>query len=152
MEAVVQGGGERFFRGPGWKKRLHTIACRHRLRWPRRGRFETTGEQREAIRSELTVSKQVIEERLRGKSVRQFSFPWSQVGTIALELLSECGYDSAYTGLLTKAVAWQGSGRPHFISRVNGDFVLRLPGKGRQSLGRILFAKAARRVLQTQRY
>jgi hypothetical protein len=112
----------------------------------REGRYETPEEQRAAIRSELVESKQFIEKRLSGKHVQHFAYPWNQVGQVTKGLLRECGYISAYAGPTPHKGPILDGDSLYEIARISGDFVPCLPGKGRESLMKVLSYKLSRRL------
>jgi Polysaccharide deacetylase len=148
MEAVAAGGGEQFFHVRGWRSRLLNIVHEY---WgtTSTSRYEERGEQKNAIKRELILSRQYLEEKLLRKSVKHLAFPWSQIGKITTSLLAECGYESAYAGLPCEDLPYRGP-QLQRINRVNGDFVLRLPGIGRRSLLRIFLSKSKRRLAYGQ--
>jgi peptidoglycan/xylan/chitin deacetylase (PgdA/CDA1 family) len=150
IEAVSQSGGKQFFGVKDWRSRLLKIVHQYRTS-NRSGRYEQDDEQKDAIKRELTLSRRRIEERLSGKAVKHFAFPWSKIGNLTTNLLAECGYESAYGGLPTTDLPYTGP-HPYRINRVNADFILRLPGKGQQSLMRIIFDKSTRRLAAGSTY
>jgi peptidoglycan/xylan/chitin deacetylase (PgdA/CDA1 family) len=149
-EAVSQSGGKQFFGVKDWRSTLLKIVHEYRAS-NRSGRYEQDDEQEDAIKRELTLSRRRIEERLSGKAVKHFAFPWSKIGNLSTRLLAECGYESAYGGLPTTDLPYAGP-QPYRINRVNADFILRLPGRGQQSLMRIIFDKSKRRLVAGSTY
>jgi len=144
IDAVSQCRGKQVFDAKDWRPKLLKIIQQYRAN-NGSGRYEYDDEQENAIKRELTLSRSLIEERLSGKGVRHFAFPWSQIGNVATRLLAECGYQSAYGGLPTSALPYAGP-QPYRINRVSADFIFRLPGKGQHSLMRIIYAKSKRRL------
>jgi hypothetical protein len=147
LEVVREGGYDHFFKTKHWRKKLIEVFQRHQGENARGGWYETTKEKRRFIAMELICSKQNIEENLPGKTVHHFAFPWSQTGKVAGQLLSDCGYKSAYVGLPTKRLLNSSLKDFGLINRVNGDFVLRLPGNNRRSLMWIIQSKIRKRLL-----
>jgi Polysaccharide deacetylase len=146
IDVVSESGGTEFFSTPDWRSKLCRIVRNHNSQ-NGRGHYETRDEQKTAIRRDLTLSRRLIEDKLPGKSVKHFAFPWSQIGSLTASLLAECGYESAYAGLPTSDLPYT---RPKIyrLHRVSGDFIFRLPGRGRRSLVRICFAKSMLRLVQ----
>jgi Polysaccharide deacetylase len=150
VDVVSEAGGTNFFTNRDWRSKLCRIVRNHESQ-NGRGHYETHDEQRAAIRRDLTLSRRLIEDKLPRKSVKHFAFPWSQIGGLTASLLAECGYESAYGGLPTSDLCYTGP-HPYRINRVNADFIFRLPGKGQQSLMRIIFDKSTRRLSATSTY
>jgi hypothetical protein len=148
IEAVADGGGKQFFQVRGWRSRLLNIVHQCRA-GTSRSRYEDSDEQKDAIKKELLAARKHIEEKLPDKSVKHFAFPWSQVGNLTTSLFEECGYESAYAGLPHGDLPNEDA-QLHRIYRVNGDFVLRLPGIGRRSVLRIFLSKSKRRLAYGQ--
>jgi len=101
----------------------------------------------------LEASRKAIERELPGHRVRHFAFPWMKTSATAWTALERCGFASGAIGLYAPAgpgaTAAPGVLRIH---RVNGDYCLALPGKGRRSFFRITAAKARRRIEGTDPY
>jgi peptidoglycan/xylan/chitin deacetylase (PgdA/CDA1 family) len=150
LSYVSERGGPRFFREFGWRRRLFSLARRH-AREGDDSAYETEEQRREAIRREFAASKEFIEANLPGKTVRHFCFPWNETGDVALQMARECGYASAAAGM-ARPEKDERRADPFRLARVNGDFVLRLPGTGQRSFLSILLFKARRRMLQGRSY
>ena len=143
--ACVESGGSDFFRRPSWRAELNRVAGKYLAsgsEWPR----ESLEEQRRAIRHEVTASKTAIEEMLPGKVVRHLAYPWHEAGSIAVSESKDAGYASNFWGKVHGRYYTTAPADPFQIARVGGDFLFRLPGKGRLGLARILLRKALRRA------
>jgi hypothetical protein len=151
MQTVRGRGGEQSLKHREGRRNLLKTIQHYQSTALKRGYYETPEQQRQAICKELTLSKRAIEERLPQKSVGHFSFPWNQSGTVARSLFKECDYNSAYTGLTAGQTRHPVDGT-YELPRVNGDFLPRLPGKGRRSLMSILLFKLQRRLTQGEPY
>ncbi|MCA9422558.1 MAG: polysaccharide deacetylase family protein, partial [Nitrospira sp.] len=124
-------GGEAFFHSRGWRRQLQTI-MRDAQKKTLPARFETSGEQRNAILNDLCESKAVIEARLPGSRAQHFCFPWYRGSALAVELSYEAGYVSNAWGSLLPRFVNPGETRPVPISRLQPKYVYRLPGVGRR--------------------
>ncbi len=128
------------------KKKLGKEALRYMREYGLSGRAETEEQQRLAIQTELGRSKKEIEARLHGKTVRFLSYPWNQAGRIAESLIAGCGYTGAFGGMKV----WDAKGTS--LPRLSGDFIMRLPGKGRKPFSSILLRKMKRRLTRGPAY
>lgn len=134
---VADHGGEAFFHSRGWRRQLKTIMkdAQEKL-LP--ARFETVGEQRNAILTDLRESKAVIESRLPASRVRHFCFPWYRGSALAVELSHEAGYvTNAWASLLPRFVN-PAETQPVPIARLQPKYIYRLPGVGRRPWWRLL--------------
>jgi hypothetical protein len=110
---------------------------------PGGGRFETAAERERSIRGDLLRSKQELESRLPGKTVFAFAFPFNESGPTVERLLAETGFRLAFGGIGDRRPL---SGSLSVLRRTSGDFVRRLPGRGRKSMTRLLIEKTVRRL------
>ena len=134
---------------PGSRRNFRRLSARYRT-WTAAhspGRFETDREQEAAIRDELIRSREVIERRLSGKRVRHFAYPWFEWGRLSEKMLGETGYRSSAIGLSAQRPCNQAGMSPCLFTRVSGDFIRTLPGRGRRAYGEIIVRKAARRLV-----
>lgn len=139
---LAEGRGPDFFLSPGWRVTLREIAFRQ----PVQGSYESEAERAEAVRFELTKSRRTIEARLPGKEVRHICYPWHEAGSLALRLSRDAGYRTNFLGKVGGRYYTRKPSSPMKIARVSGDYLFRLPGKGRVSLISILAGKLARRM------
>jgi len=101
----------------------------------------------------LEASRQAIERELPGHRVRHFAFPWMKRSATAWTALERCGFVSGAIGLRTPSDPGATTAPSVMrIHRVNGDYCLALPGRGRQSFFRITVAKARRRIAGANPY
>ena len=146
LQYVDDHGGEAFFRDPKWKLRLasenHTVKRSDSFV----SEYESTKNQMDRIRYELNLARTTIQEHLPGKDVTSFAFPYHEGGLIANRLMQACGYRLIFGGIEDVASGDSGNGSVRHVRRVSGDFVMRLPGRGRRSLVHILLSKAMRRM------
>jgi hypothetical protein len=148
VEKVVAAGGRRFFMNPLWK-RILTGLVRSAQSGPETAAYETRDEQAAAIRYELAESRRILEQRLPGHRVVSFSFPFNDGGKTVEQVLRELDYKLVFSGLGPRSAGENGLFR---FRRVSGDFVMRLPGRGRKKLTPILFEKALERILHGRGY
>ncbi|MBN1352390.1 polysaccharide deacetylase family protein [candidate division KSB1 bacterium] len=152
VKFVRENGNEAFFRDKRWRSRLTTLVNDYRKSHSFSGYYEAKEEQEKRIAEELVQSREEIDARITGKSVRHFSFPWNETGKIASRLVKECGYETAYGGLLKTYSSDGYAGKLYYINRLSGDFIFRLSGKGRLSLPGVFISKIKRRLKQGPQY
>jgi hypothetical protein len=152
VEHVQRAGGSGFFKQPRWQRALSKLRSDLASASAVEERYETVEQQREAITAELAESKARIEREMPGASVAHLAYPWSQPGDLTRAILRECGYLSAYSGLPERKKDEPADEDRYELPRLNGDFVLCLPGKGRRSLLRIFGYKAFRRITEGEPY
>ncbi|HEY8468170.1 MAG TPA: polysaccharide deacetylase family protein [Longimicrobiales bacterium] len=132
---------------------LRRLAQELLRRHARPGAYEVERHTLERMVESLEASRQAIERELAGHRVRHFAFPWMKSSATAWTALERCGFASGAIGLFTPdepgATAAPGLLRIH---RVNGDYCLALPGRGRQSFFRVTAAKARRRIAGANPY
>jgi peptidoglycan/xylan/chitin deacetylase (PgdA/CDA1 family) len=114
-------------------------------------KFETGEEMRGAIRDDLIQTRETMEEKL-GRPVRHFCYPWGAGSRLTVRLSREVGYSGnfwiAHSGRNTNRLG----DSPFYIPRVKDDYIFRLPGKGRKSMGAIAAWKATRRLKKMHIY
>jgi peptidoglycan/xylan/chitin deacetylase (PgdA/CDA1 family) len=141
---VAERGGADFFRGRDWRRRLETHWRSLGAGRESAGRREDAEEQAAAIRRELIESRQVLEERL-GRPVLDFAYPWAAGSDLAVELSRAAGYRTNFWGPLPGVRINRAGQDPMRVARLKDDYLLRLPGRGRISLSKVLLGKARRR-------
>lgn len=130
---VAERGGERFFEQAGWRRELSSwLESRRAL--SDEGRFETDEERKAALWRELHGSKTLIESRLQGHAVRHFVFPWDVASEQAIALSGKAGYATVFLARVGRRQMAVRLGAPARVSRLGADFLLTLPGIGRQSV------------------
>lgn len=128
---VADHGGQAFFYRRGWRHQLKTIMRDAQEKFLP-ARFETSGEQRNAILTDLCESKAAIEARLPGSRAQHFCFPWYRGSALAVELTHEAGYVSNAWGSLLPRFVNKDEVQPVPIPRLQPKYVFRLPGIGRR--------------------
>ncbi len=152
QQFVEENGGTAFFADKSWRGKLLNRLNDYQQNGVIAGRFESSEEQVAAIRAELVESKQAIEAKLPGKKVQHFACPWNITSAVTQKLLAEVGYKTSFVGIKT---APQADDLPEdflTVKRMSGDFVLCLPGSGRQSFVRVILAKMLRRISKGATY
>jgi len=104
------------------------------------------------MKRSLEDSMNNIEAKLPGHRVRHFAFPWSKSSALAWRALADTGFLSGAIGLEPAHESGEGRASVMRILRVNGDYCLCLPGKGRRTFLRVTAAKALRRLTGTSVY
>lgn len=124
-----QHGRTEFFERSTWRKELAAIFGR----WPTQGlgSFETSQEMESAVRRELIESRKILEERLVGKEVRHFCYPWFTGSYTADRLAAEAGYRTVHYGLEINGDKTQTARVPLRIRRISEEYIFSLPGNGR---------------------
>ncbi len=152
QQMVQENGGATFFLDKSWQEKLLSRLNDYQQNGAIAGRFESYDEQAASIRVELADSKATIEKRLPGKKVYHFACPWNITSAVTQKLLAEVGYKTSFVGI--KDVP-QPDGLPKeflTVKRISGDFVLCLPGEGRQSFMKVILSKMMRRVRKGATY
>ena len=144
IEYVLKNGGEDFFLDSQWRRKLYFFWQRQKT--VIKQDYETMDEQINRIRREVNLPKKIIEERLPGKKVISFAYPYHERGEITDGLLQEQGYRWVFGGLSGTSCFGSNNWKFRCFKRVSGDFVLRLPGAGRISLLQLILAKGVRRL------
>ncbi len=141
---VDKRGSGAFFRRPSWRKELANFF----RRWPagRLGSFQTLPDMKAAARRELEESKKILEERLAGKEIRHFCYPWFTASDMADRLTAQAGYRTVHYGLQTNHRRKWSTEVPFRIRRISDAYLFRLPGKGRLSIWSIYRSFMADRV------
>jgi len=144
LQQVERTGKDRFFRNPGWRETLGRLIDDHQASRSRENRYETADQHDRSVVEEVRQSKESIEKQLPGKKVFGFSYPFNERGETVERILREQDFRLVFGGIGMKR-GW--SGPMAFFRRTSGDFVMRLPGRGRKMLARIVLEKAARRLV-----
>ena len=148
---AARNGGEAAFARPDWRRALTrefqaaVAAAGGSPRW------ESPGEQRQAILGGLLEGRLVLEERL-GTPVRHLCYPWGVAGDLARALSPEAGYLTSFGAEAAGRNSNRVGDSPFGIPRVKDDYIFRLPGEGRRPLLEIFLAKLRRRTRQLDIY
>jgi len=149
---VADNGGEGFFKRRSWRHSLRKLTASFNRENHLTEKYEDDVQHQNSIKSEIELSKQTIENRLAGKIVRHFAFPWHQSGDWARKALRDAGYRTLAGGLSTDHQPAALGDNVFEVTRVNGDFLPTLPGIGRQNFQKITLHKIARRLYSGMPY
>jgi peptidoglycan/xylan/chitin deacetylase (PgdA/CDA1 family) len=141
LAAVRAAGGKEFFARADWRQHLREALGRGAPP----GRWESPAEQETAMRRELSEAREQIEAHTR-KPVVHLCYPWHVSSPLAQRLAREVGYRSTFWGKVPGIPLTAPGGDLSRIARVGEDYVLLLPGRGRQTLGSVLRHKWTRRL------
>jgi len=139
---VADHGGDDFFKDKSWKARL--MAEHANAAAGLDFRRETGGEREESILKMMAESKRILEQRLPGHSVKHLCFPFGIGGKTAVRMVEQAGYSAMYWGVSTPSYA-RDCATLRSVTRIKDDYIFRLPGRGRWSLGKIFSLKIRRR-------
>lgn len=145
VKFVESNGGNEFFKKTDWRKRLKSFYNNYRNSHSLAERYETYKEQREGILLELSKSKELIEEKMPGNKVIHLSLPWNVTSNITTQSVKETGYRSIFLGKVNNKYYSKHLPDPYHIPRVSSNFLLMLPGEGRETLISIILKKTRRR-------
>jgi hypothetical protein len=111
-----------------------------------RGTIEEPGSTEEAMVDDLRGARALIEDRLRGHPVRHLCLPYTIGSPSAVQAARRAGYSTCFWGVLPDRRTNRPGQDPYYCPRLKADYLLRLPGHGRRSLGAILSDKLRRRL------
>jgi len=95
-EYVSQRGKEKFFERRDWKKELDGVAGDYRAKNELKDNRETSEEREKRVKSELLLSKNIIEKKLN-KGCRFIAWPGGAYDSYLVKWARECGYLGALT-------------------------------------------------------
>ena len=130
---VRESGGKGFFDKKNWRKELNRL-YRHLRRGSHEDMYETEEEQAASVYTELVSSKEIIEARLPGKTVRHLCYPWFIGSEQSVALSKKAGYIASYWGVLKGRRTNRPGDDLYHIARLPEDYVFRLPGRARKTL------------------
>lgn len=116
---------------PKWPLPAPLAGCKPEIEMARRGvplPFE----------QDLIRSRQEIEKFLQGACVDQLSFPMYLGTNEAVKSAQSLGFKACYWGIVEGRPLNRPGDSPYYISRVSDEFLRRLPGDGRVSMGHLL--------------
>ena len=126
LEDVVRDrGGAAFFETPGARETLAPMLA------DVRGTSETEGERDRAIESELSRSREELEQRL-GNPVRHVCLPWGVTSAVAYRALGKLGFLTAVANRWSGRLAPGRGDDPFYIKRLHARHLFALPGRGRK--------------------
>jgi hypothetical protein len=146
---VAARGGEAFFHNDGWRQQL-TGYFRKGAKGGA-GRFESARQQRQAMLDDLRQARLLMEAQLQ-RPVRHLCYPWGVGCALSVALSRQAGYRSNFWVATAARNGNRSGDSPFHIPRLKDDYLLRLPGEGRQPLARIFLAKLRRRMKQQSIY
>lgn len=94
-------------------------------------RFESDDERRAAIRKDLSMGYEVLEERL-GRKPRILCFPWAVAGEVAREEARLLGYEAAFSDSFPGKRFVHSRSDPFRLMRLKHQWIEYLPGEGRR--------------------
>lgn len=147
---VRQNGGMSFFNRIGWRKKLHGEVRKRAKGRMASGRYQSREERLGDIRRDLVQSREAIEERLNTR-VGHLCYPWFAGSAQAVEISKDVGYVANYWGIVGKRTSNSAGTDPYYISRIDGDYIFSLPGKGRMELYRLLSVRVRQRMHRLSR-
>lgn len=145
-EQLSAGGREAFFARNDWAADLFAVAEKWRREHGSLGRLEDLEETKRLIRASLEKSRQTIEGKLPGHSVRHLCYPYTLGSDLSIALSQEAGYLTNFWGVLPDRRSNSAGDDPFRIARLKSDFLRRLPGRRRISMIRVFSDKARRRL------
>ena len=124
------------------RKEFNKLAERHAS-----GTVETSNEALLRMMVEdLRKSREAIEGRLKDHLVQHFAFPWHEESAASWRALEMAGFKSGAVGLALRPSFFDSGLGILRLRRVNGDFLLCLPGSSRRSFSYVAGRKIARRI------
>ena len=127
VDLVAREGGASFFSRAGWRAVL-TAAVAAAPPPP----FESADDQARAIEDELALSRSILNDRLKTRSVEHICLPWGIAGAQTATLLERTGYRSAFANRLRGQHAVHAGDDPYWLKRLPNHYITRLPGRGRK--------------------
>jgi hypothetical protein len=143
IRLVEQHGSEDFFAQSGWRRKI-IQSYKTAVQKQSSPRYETEREQRTAILSDLKKAREIFSNKM-GKTVQHLCYPWGVGSHLAVALSREVGYASNFWVVTEKRNSNRQGDDPYWIPRLKDDYLMRLPGSGRQSLAEVFSMKMQRR-------
>jgi peptidoglycan/xylan/chitin deacetylase (PgdA/CDA1 family) len=143
---VAAAGGASYFRSAGWRSELDRVVAEWQARYGARGALEDRSELHDAIVDDLLRARQLIEKHVPGHRVRHLCLPYTIGSPQAVRAARETGYATCFWGVLPDRKSNRPGEHPYRCPRLKADYIFRLPGRGRRSIGAILSHKLARRL------
>lgn len=145
IQWVKQNGGISFFDRPGWRNELRVRAADYKKKNEYTGRYISSEERFNEIYQDLYQSRQTIEEKLN-KKVSHLCYPWYIGSDQSIQASKEAGYESNHWGILDRRATNPIGVDPYYLARISDEYLLTLPGNGRNSLKKVLLDKIIRIV------
>jgi peptidoglycan/xylan/chitin deacetylase (PgdA/CDA1 family) len=122
---------------PDWPAPAALSGCAPQLESARRGAPL-------ALAEDLAASRRALLEKLPDAAVDQLAFPMYRGTPAAIETARAQGFRACYWGLIPGRPLNRRGDSPFQISRLGDEFVRRLPGAGRISIGELLRGRVRR--------
>ena len=143
---VANAGGAEFFRSSGWRAELDRVVAAWSAEHGARGALENFAALRDAMVDDLRRARRLIEEHLPRHRVRHLCLPYTIGSAQAMQAARQAGYATCFWGVLADRRTNRPGEDPYRCPRLKADYIFRLPGRGRRTLGAILSAKLKRRL------
>jgi len=143
---VAARGGSAFFGSSSWRSELDLVVREWRAEHGDRGRLETSAALQDAMIDDLRRTRQLIEAQLPGQRVRHLCLPYTLGSPQADSAARAADYATCFWGVLPDRKGNRPGEDPYRCPRLKADYIFRLPGRGRRSLGTILTQKLRRRL------
>lgn len=145
---VAQAGGAGFFNEPNWRLSLDLVVRTYQRSVAKRVAPPAPDPThvREQLIADLRDSKQTIEQKLPGHSVRHVAWPWGVGSDLAVQAAKQAGFSAAYWGRVQGRVKNHRGTDPMQLARIGEDFLALLPGPKRTSVRKLLFGKIRKNV------
>lgn len=143
---VATSGGAAFFRSSRWRSELDRLVAEWQARRGERGTLEDPSTLQDGIVHDLRRARQLIEEHLPWHRVQHLCLPYTIGSPQAVRAAREADYATCFWGVLPDRKSNRPGEDPYRCPRLKADYIFRLPGRSRRSLGAILTQKLRRRV------
>jgi hypothetical protein len=128
-------GGPKFFENSRWRKELKETYRQFKKVRQDKDTFESPEDTALAMRGEMMEAKTLLEQKIPGKIVQHFCFPWYEGSGLSDAIAFGVGYKVVYYGF--EARPSQAKDRKNFplkVSRIPDEFLCCLPGKDSESV------------------
>lgn len=143
---VAANGGASFFGRSSWRTALHRWVAEWRSQHPHPVRFQSPEANEAELFSNLRQAKEIISERLGGTEVVHLCYPYGVGSERSVRASRAAGYRTNFWAVHEHRKGNRPGDDPFRCPRLKADYILRLPGRNRKSLGEILASKLKRRV------
>jgi hypothetical protein len=150
MLALCRNAYEKHHENPEWKKNLRADLQTHFAERP--GFFQQNGEVENALVEDLTLAREIIQNKLDPKAGNHLCLPYTIGSDAAIAAAKKTGMHSCFWGTVPGRRINKPGDDPFHIVRIKNDFIWRLPGKNRKSLFEIYGMKIKRRLNKEQVY
>jgi hypothetical protein len=143
---VAAAGRAAFFQSFSWRSELDGVVAKWRERCGARGALEDRASLHAAMVDDLRRTRQMLEEHLPGHQVRHLCLPYTIGSPEAVRAARAAGYTTCFWGVLRDRRSNRPGEDPYRCPRLKADYIFRLPGRSRRSLGAVLAHKVTRRL------